>query len=128
VELPESLIFVRCDVLEHLVDRPEPRILLALLPVEGAEHAVVLADVRVVDVAVLQVVGDVAVQALAHRVRGPAERVQVRGLEEAEAVLEGEPLARERLLDLRQQVARAEDRRDLNPGGCGGRPHESTAS
>src|SRR5690606_35682149 len=72
---------------------------LAGLAVEAAEFAGVPTDIAVMKVAVDNVGGVVAVQPFARLVGGPAQSGDVRGFEEAKAVLGAESFALCRLVD-----------------------------
>ena len=76
---------------------------VAAPPLERAEAATQSAHVRVVDVAIDVVVGEVAVQPAPHEVRQSADRMQIGCLEEDPAVLAGEPTSGEHLLGDRQE-------------------------
>ena len=90
--------------LEDFLQRIRIGVLLAFFLAERAELARLPqhADVRVVDVAVHVVVGAVPVQAFAGDVRQVADGVDVLGLVEAHALLEGEAQSR---FDLFEDVA-----------------------
>jgi hypothetical protein len=94
------------DVGEELLGAQRVRVLLLAGRREGAELALHPADVRLVDVEVLDEVDLVAAAALPAREIGElAEREQVVRLEQENPVLEVEPLARLHLLADRVQRA-----------------------
>ena len=101
---------LRDRVLDELLGRDRVRLLLLLRRRERAELALHPADVRLVQVEVLDEVDLVRAAAQASREVGElAEREQVVGLEQREPVLEVEPLARLDLLaDRRQRGCRVE--------------------
>ena len=104
-------VVLRDRVLDELVGGDRVRVLLLLRLRERAELALHAADVRLVQVEVLDEEDLVAAAAHAPREVGElAEREQVVGLHQREPVLEVEPLARLDLLaDRRERVERVED-------------------
>src|SRR6478609_2642001 len=100
VDLSEAVELVLRDrVLDELVGGQRERVLLLPRLGEGAELALHATDVRLVQVDVLDEVDLVAAAALPAREVGEvAEREQVVGLHESDAVVEVEPFAREHLL------------------------------
>ena len=107
VDLREAVELVLRDrVLDELVGGQRERVLLLPRLGEGAELALHAADVRLVQVDVLDEVDLVAAAALPAREVGEvAEREQVVRLHESDAVVEVEPLAGEHLLpDRRERV------------------------
>ena len=107
VDLGEAVELVLRDrILDELVGGERERVLLLARLGEGAELALHAADVRLVQVDVLDEEDLVAAAALAAREIGEiAEREQVVRLHEGDAVVEVEPLAGEHLLpDRRERV------------------------
>jgi hypothetical protein len=60
---------------------------MCLLRIEGAELAALIADIRVVDMLIAHIVGAIAVQALADDIGQIANRRQIGGFVEANAIL-----------------------------------------
>ena len=98
VQLGDPVVPAGRRLAHGLLDRHRVAAGDARLPRPGAEAAVDPAEVRRVQVAVDVVVAEVPVPPLALAVRERADAEEVRRPEEDEAVLEREPLARERLL------------------------------
>ncbi len=124
VDLREAVELVLRDrVLDELVGGQRERVLLLPRLGEGAELALHAADVRLVQVDVLDEVDLVAAAALPAREVGEvAEREQVVRLHEGDAVVEVEPLACEHLLpDRCERVERVQN------GHCGYLSRSTTA-
>ena len=105
VDLGEVMDLMLGDrVLDELVGRQRERVLLLASLGESAEFALHAADVRLVQVDVLDEVDLVAAAALPAREVGEvAEREQVVGLHQRDAVVEVEPLAGEHLVPDRSE-------------------------
>ena len=111
VDLGDGLVGAHAELVQRLLERERVGVLVAGLQArERAEQAVGHADVRGLEADVVVVEGQAAVALLALAVGQPAEGQRVRALEQADAVLERQPLAGVQFLpDVQQPRAR-------NPG------------
>ena len=120
VDLGEAeKLVLRDRILDELVGRQRERVLLLAGLGEGAELALHAADVRLVQVDVLDEVDLVAAAALPAREVGElAEREQIVRLHQGDAVVEVEPLAGEHLVSDRRERIELQNRhvRTTSPG------------